>query len=116
VREQVEALEDHPDLRALADDVALGQLVELLALLAVADELAVDAEAAGVDLLEVVDAAQERRLALARRSQEAHHLGGADLERDALEDLEPPEALVDALGLDHRLVHAEAPPWACGRM
>src|SRR3954467_2949438 len=115
VREQVEALEDHPDLRALADDVALGELVELVALLAVADELPVDTETAGVDLLQMVDAAQERRLARARRPEEAHHLAGGDLERDALEHLEPPEALVDALGLDHLRTHAPATPFSCGR-
>ena len=98
-------LEDHADLGALAGDLALGQLVELASLLPVADELPVDREAAGVDLLEVIDAAQERRLARARRAEHAHHLAALDLERDPLQDLELAEALVHALGLDHRLAH-----------
>ena len=80
----------------------IAQLVELVAGLAVADELAVDPQAPRVDLLEVVDAAEERRLAGARRAEDAHHLAGLHLERDALQHLEPPEALVHALGLDHR--------------
>ena len=34
---------------------------------------------------------------------------GADLQRDALEDLEAPEGLVDLLGPDHRLAHRPSP-------
>ena len=77
VREQVEVLEDHADLGALARDLGFAQLVQPVADLAVADELAVDRQAPGVDLLEVVDAAQERRLARAGRAEQAHHLAGA---------------------------------------
>src|SRR6266540_2514467 len=63
VREQVEALEDHADLGPLAGDLAFLQLVELVAVLPVADQLAVHPQAAGVDLLQVVDAAEEGGLA-----------------------------------------------------
>ena len=110
VREQVEMLEDHPDLRALARDFAFAQFVESVADLAVADELAVDGQATGVDLLEVVDAAQERRLARSRGPEQAHHLTLAHLQRDALQDLEAAEALVYALGVDHHLAHLIPPP------
>jgi hypothetical protein len=110
VREEVEALEDHPDLRALAGDLALAQLVELVALLAIADEPPVDPQAARVDLLEVVDAAQERRLPRAGRPEHAHDLARRDLQRDAAQDLEPAEALVDGLGLDHRRRHGSISP------
>ena len=34
---------------------------------------------------------------------------GRDLQRDALEDLEAPEALADRLGADHRVVHRRSP-------
>jgi hypothetical protein len=71
VREQVEALEDHPDLCPLACDVALAVLDEPVAAVPVADQLAVDLDPAGVDLLEVVDAPEERRLAGARRADDA---------------------------------------------
>ena len=60
MREQVEVLEDHADLGALVRDLGLAQLVQLVAHLPIADELAADHEAPAVDLLEVVDAAQER--------------------------------------------------------
>src|SRR5205814_226879 len=108
VREQVEALEHHADLRALARDLGLAQLVELVALLAIADERAVHVEPPRVDLLKVVDTAQEGRLARARRTEHAHHLAAVQFESDALEHLEPPEALVHGLRLDHVL--AQNPP------
>ena len=67
VREEVEALEDHPDLLALPRDVALLVLDQLAAHLAVADEVAVHEDPAALDLLEVVDAADEGGLAGAGR-------------------------------------------------
>src|SRR5581483_6862723 len=103
VREEVEALEHHADLRPAAADLALAQLVELVAVLAVADQLTVDVEAPRVDLLEVVDAAQEGRLARPRRPQQAHHLARLHLQRDAAEHLDAPERLVDVVGHNHRL-------------
>ena len=102
VREQVEVLEDHPDVDALLGDLGLAQLVELVAALPVADQHAVHPQPAGVDLLQVVDAAQERRLARAGRPDDAHHLAALDRQVDALEHLEPAEALVHALGQHHR--------------
>ena len=77
------------------------QLVELAALLAVADQLAVDGQPAGVDLLQVVDAPQERGLAGAGRADQADDLARGDLQVDALEHLERAEGLVDAFGLHH---------------
>jgi hypothetical protein len=76
--------------------------VELAALLPVADQLAVDREPAGVDLLQVVDAAQERRLARAGGPEQHHHLIQTDLKVDALQHFQVPEALVHRFGLDHR--------------
>ena len=58
VREEVEALEDHADLGPAAGHLPLAELVDPIALLPVADELTVDVDATGVDLLQVVDAAQ----------------------------------------------------------
>ena len=46
VAEQVEVLEDHADLGPLAGDLRFAQLVQHLALLAVADQLAVDRQPA----------------------------------------------------------------------
>src|SRR4029453_9726210 len=61
-----------------------------------------DREAARVDLLEVVDAAQEGRLPRPGGADHADDLAGLHLERDALQDLEPAKALAHGLGLDHR--------------
>ena len=92
-----------PILRALPGDVPGLHLVQDVASLPVAHELAADPQTAGVDLLEVVDAAQERRLATARRPQQHERLLRIDLEVDALEHVELAERLPDLLGLDHRL-------------
>jgi hypothetical protein len=70
VAEEVEALEDHPDLGPLPRNLAVGQLMQRVADLPVADELAVDPEPTGVDLLEMIDAADERRLARSRTRKE----------------------------------------------
>ncbi len=66
MREQVEVLEHHADIDALAQHLALLQLVEKLTLPPIADELAVERDDAAVEPLEVVDRAQQRRLARAR--------------------------------------------------
>src|SRR5581483_5680252 len=108
VREEVEALEDHADLRPLAGDALLRVLDELPLLLPVADEVAVHRDPAAVDLLQVVDAADERRLAGAGRADDADRLPLLDVERDAFQHLEPPEALVHVLGPHHHVGHREA--------
>ena len=87
VREQVERLEHDPDPPPDPVDVdALG-----------GDLLALDDDPAGIDRLEQVDAAQERRLAAARRADEADDLVLGDVEVDAAQDLERAERLVEAL-------------------
>jgi len=50
VREEIEALEDHPDVLALAGDVLFAILYELAVHLAVADEMAVDQDLPALDL------------------------------------------------------------------
>src|SRR5438309_546664 len=82
-------------------------------MLPVADELAVDRQPAGVDLLQVIDAAQERALAGTRGADHAHDFFLGDLQLDTAQHLEPAEALVHRLRLDHwspvQVVNA---PWA----
>ena len=58
--------------------------------------LAVDRDGAGVDRLEPVDGAAQRRLARARRPEHHHDLAAVDLEVDVLEDVQAAEMLVDA--------------------
>src|SRR6185312_11133142 len=73
---QIEALEHHANAGALAANLALGHLVENISTLAIADQLAIDRQTPSVDLLQVVDAAQEGALAGSRRSDQAEHLAG----------------------------------------
>ena len=109
VREQVEALEHHADVLALEGDFLLPQLVQLVATLPVPDEHAVDVQPPGVDLLEVVDAAQQRRLARAGRPDQAEHLALLHLEVDAVEHPQAAEALADLLRGNDR-GHLRFPP------
>ena len=83
VREQVEALEDEADPGPLAQDRALAQLVQPAADGPDADQLAVDADEAGVQLLQVVDRAQQRRLARPGRAEDDGDLALLDVEVDA---------------------------------
>ena len=108
VREEVEALEHHADVAALRRHLLVGEVVQVPALLAVAHEVAVDPDAAAVDRLELVDAAQERRLARARRPEQADDLAAVHVEVDALEHLGAVEALHDVEGPHERLVLAGA--------
>src|SRR5579864_153187 len=102
MREQVEALEYHADRGALAADVALVHLVETLAAFAIADELAIDVQASGIDPLEMIDAAQERALAGARRSDQAQDLAGGHFEVDTFQHLVAAVALAHRFGAHHR--------------
>ena len=85
MREEVEALEDHPDLepQRLERDL-VGQ-----------ERGAGDVDRARVDRLEAVHAAQQGRLAGAALADDGDHLGPGDVEIDALEDLVVAVALAD---------------------
>jgi hypothetical protein len=85
VREEVVGLEDEAEAAADADGVDGG----------VGDHLAVEEDVAVVDLLEQVDAAQQRRLARARGADQGHRFVLAHGEVD------PPQHLALAEGLGH---------------
>src|SRR3954447_21011096 len=84
VREEVEALEHHADVAAQP-----GQLLALLG-----QQLPVDGDLAGVDPLEPVDRAAQRRLARPGRADDDDHLAAVDEQVDVLEDVELAEPLV----------------------
>ena len=69
--------------------------------------------APSLDLLEGVDAAQERRLAAARRADEADHVVLVDVQVDALQHVVGAEALVHAFDLEecHTQPPARARAW-----
>ena len=88
MREEVEALEHHADSRTLSSDLLIVTLVQdAILVLAVAEQLAVHEHASGADVLEHVQAAQERRLARARRAQDDADLAGSNIQVDAPQDV-----------------------------
>jgi hypothetical protein len=91
VREEVELLEDDPD--ALAHRREVRPLA--------ADLLALEEDAAGVDRLQQVDAAEQRALAAPARADDDEDVTGVDAQVDAVEDDVVPEALDDAFQADH---------------
>ena len=101
MREEVEALEDHPDPPAggVDVDVGVGHLV-------VADD-----DPTGRRGLEHVDAPQQRRLARPRRADHAHDLAGVDLQADVLEHLVVAERLGQVLDGD-RVARRRFDRWA----
>ena len=86
MREQVVALEDDADI--------LAQFAQLRRVLR--HRVAGDLDLAGMEALEPVDAAQQRRLARTRAADDRDDLSGIDAERDAFQHLQRTEALVDA--------------------
>jgi hypothetical protein len=91
VREQVEALEHHAH--------AAAQPVDGLAV--AIDALAEGAHLAAFVRLQPVDAAKHRRLARARRPDEAHHLARIHMQAHALQHAVRAEALLQSIDADH---------------
>ncbi len=81
MRKQVEALEYHPSLQALARNLRFGQHVKAPGLLAHAHQLAIDPDRAAVDAHQLVDAAQQRCFAGAGGADETKHLAGSYIQR-----------------------------------
>src|SRR5690606_17156980 len=95
-------LEHHADvLPLLCGDFRLELIQQSVAFL-IADDNAIDRESASVDLLEVVDAPQEGRLARTTRTNQAQNLAALHLERNALQHLVRTETLRYALRTHHR--------------
>src|SRR3954454_3965509 len=100
VRKQVEALENHPGHRPLARQFAVVQAAALPAFTAIADRFPVQDNAAILEILQEIDAAQESGLARSARSDDRDDLTGIHGQVDALQDLDHAEALAQALDLE----------------
>jgi hypothetical protein len=98
VREEVERLEDDPDL------TAYGVPVDALD----SDLRAMDPDPSRLDLLQKVDAAQQRRFARSARADQADNLVLVQGQVDPFQDLESVERLVDAFEPDS-FAHANPP-------
>src|SRR5205823_6748710 len=105
VREEVEGLEDDPDLAAEGVDIDS----------TVRDGLAVDDDRSLVDRFEEVDATEERRLARSGCTDQADHLVDIDGQVDAAQHDELVEALGDPLESDEVGVGAGHTSWARSR-
>src|SRR5262249_12856131 len=99
VLEEVEALEDHADLRAVRREGLLAQRGQALGL---------EVDVAGVGRLEHGEAAQQRRLARAGGPDDHLHLAAVDLEGAAFQPLELAVALRDAVSSKHEVRHQRA--------
>ena len=99
MREQVVGLEDDADAAAHRVDVA-----------GTCDVRAVEEDATRVDGLQQVDAAEQRRLAGARRTDQRDHLVLCHAEVDLTQHLVLAERLRQAL-YDERLAHITPPDW-----
>ena len=104
MREQVEALEDEAELALLAREPGFGERLAPAELTdeAVADRLVPETDVAGIGRLEMVEAAQDRRLAGAGGADQDERLPVRDLEGDAFEDLPFAEALGEPIDLQER--------------
>ena len=70
-------------------------------ILAIAQQLTVDVHAAGANVLEHIQAAQERRLARTRGAKDDADLAGSDIQVYAPQDVQVAEELVDSANGDH---------------
>jgi len=102
--EQVEALEHHADVPALTGDVALRIAYQAaVAAFAIAHGAAVDTNASALDIFEQVDAADKGGLARAGGADQHHHFAPPHLQRDALENLQLAERLLNIQSLNDQL-------------
>ena len=102
VREQVEVLEHHADLRPHGGDGTVAVCAEDAADFVAIGDFAVDADAALLGHLKVIDAAQQRGLAAAGGADDADDLAGGHRKIDTLQHMQGAEILVQAFDLDHR--------------
>ena len=110
VRKEVESLEDHADPGPLGSNRLLREPAQPSPSgggLLVSHQLTVDADAAGLEGLQLVDAPQQRRLSRSGRAEQDAHLTLADVQVHPLENVQGAEFLVQGLDMDHgRLVGA----------
>src|SRR5439155_2056982 len=93
VREEVELLEDHADVRPDLGDLPSGAR----------DGCSVEDDVAAVRHLEPVGAAKQRRLRRAGRTDEYDDLTGSDGHRDAVQHVKGTEGLLDIAELEERV-------------
>src|SRR5690606_40538468 len=110
VREEVELLAHPADVPPEVGQLPLARYASV----AGRHRPSVEEHATGVGDLEVVDAPPQRALAASAGPDDHHGLAGHDLQVDAPEHVQVPEALVDLLEPDHRRTGAVSRQGAAG--
>ena len=98
VREEVELLEHQPEMQPLFADVRR-ILFRLRA--AVKEHFAVHGDGAFVRRFKEIEAAEQRRLAAARRADDGKHFAAIQLEIDAFQHLVRPETLFQSFHFEY---------------
>ena len=110
MREQVEILEHHAHAPALGGDASFAHRSEVAAVPLVSQQVTVEIDGAAVDLLELVDAADEGGLAGPGRTDDDHDLALVDVEADLVEGDVGPEHLPHLMDLqDHGAAFTSLP-------
>src|SRR5207253_10160822 len=99
--EEVEALKHETNLRTDTGDVGLAVLDQSTIFLAVAHQFAFDINTPIVNLLQVIDAAQQRGFTRATGTDNHNDLPAFDREINAIQHGEVAEAFDDLLGSNH---------------
>ena len=102
MREEVKALEHHAD--APADGPQRRRIAPLAH--AGTQPVAGDLDLAGLERRQVVERAEQRRLAAPRRTDDRQHLAALDVEVDAAQDLRAAESRAQPANAEDRLRHA----------
>src|SRR3954451_2629466 len=103
VREKIEALEHHPGHGALARQLTVLQPTAGACLRVIPDRLPIEKNSALLEILQEVDATQERRLARPARSDDRDDLARVHREVDAPQDFDRSKALPQSLNFEERV-------------
>ncbi len=92
MREQIEVLEYHPYIHALCEDVTFLQLVQRVAHVAIAHQIAIDRNIAFIDPLQMVDRAQQGGFPRPRLTKDRGHAAGRQVQADIIQHPKPTKA------------------------
>src|SRR5690348_11380191 len=101
MREEIEALENHADILALAGDLAVAEWHKRLAASSVSRDLAIHGDDAAVYAFQLRGASQQRALSRTGRPNDANNLAACNREADILQRVERAIILLDLDGLQN---------------
>src|SRR6266568_1761276 len=101
MRKQVKALKNKTDLRAHTGNIGLMILNQSSIHLSIAYQLAINSDTAAIDLLQVIDTAQQRRFTRAAGADNHYDLPALHRKIDTVQDRQTTKALDNLLGAYH---------------